>query len=75
MAQLPKDQIQFAGEFLLEDCIIVSTTGAKYNIVELVQEINIYENLYQLNPKIAVKHRENRKFPATHQVYLDNHAS
>ena len=23
----PKDQIQFAGEFLLEDCTIVSTTG------------------------------------------------
>ena len=47
MAQLPKDQLQFAGEFLLEDCTIVSTTGVEYNIIELVQEINIYDNLYQ----------------------------
>mgnify|MGYP003309540576 FL=1 len=47
MAQLPKDELQFAGEFLLEDCTIVSTTGVEYNIIELVQEINIYENLYQ----------------------------
>mgnify|MGYP001196636200 CR=1 FL=1 len=61
MAQLPKDQIQFAGEFLLEDCIIVSTTGAKYNIVELVQEINIYENLYQasISGDIVIKDTNN----------------
>ena len=58
---LSKDQIQFAGEFLLEDCTIVSTTGAEYNIVELVQEINIYENLYQasISGDIVIKDTNN----------------
>ena len=58
---LPKDQIQFAGEFLLEDCTIVSTTGAEYNIIELVQEINIYENLYQasISGDIVIKDTNN----------------
>ena len=61
MAQLPKEQIQFAGEFLLEDCTIVSTTGAEYNIIELVQEINIYENLYQasISGDIVIKDTNN----------------
>ena len=58
---LAKDQIQFAGEFLLEDCTIVSTTGAEYNITELVQEINIYENLYQasISGDIVIKDTNN----------------
>lgn len=61
MAQLPKDQLQFAGEFLLEDCTIVSTTGVEYNIIELVQEINIYENIYQaaISGDIIIKDTNN----------------
>ena len=61
MAQLPKEQIQFAGEFLLEDCTIVSTTGTEFNITELVQEINIYENLYQasISGDIVIKDTNN----------------
>ena len=58
---LAKDQIQFAGEFLLEDCTIVSTTGIEFNITELVQEINIYENLYQasISGDIVIKDTNN----------------
>ena len=61
MAQLSKDQLQFAGEFLIEDCTIVSTTGVEYNIIELVQEINIYENLYQasISGDIIIKDTNN----------------
>ena len=41
-----KSDLQFAGEFLIEECKIVSVTGQVYDIVELVEEINVFENIY-----------------------------
>ncbi len=41
-----KSDLQFAGEFLVEECQIVSTTGQVYDINPLVEEINVFENIY-----------------------------
>ena len=41
-----KSELQFAGEFLVEECKIVSTTGEIYDIMEIVEEINVFENIY-----------------------------
>ena len=41
-----KSDLQFAGEFLVEECQIVSTTGKVYDINPLVEEINVFENIY-----------------------------
>ena len=41
-----KSELQFAGEFLIEECSIVSITGQVYDISELVEEINVFENIY-----------------------------
>tara|TARA_Y100001938_G_scaffold92774_1_gene127197 strand:- start:53 stop:1501 length:1449 start_codon:yes stop_codon:yes gene_type:complete len=41
-----KSDLQFAGEFLVEECQIVSTTGQVYDINSLVEEINVFENIY-----------------------------
>ena len=41
-----KADLQFAGEFLVEECKIVSTTGQIYDINDIVEEINIFENIY-----------------------------
>ena len=41
-----KADLQFAGEFLVEECKIVSTTGQVYDINDIVEEINIFENIY-----------------------------
>ena len=37
-----KSDLQFAGEFLVEECQIVSTTGQVYDINPIVEEINIF---------------------------------
>jgi len=41
-----KSDLQFAGEFLVEECQIVSTTGQVYDINPIVEEINVFENIY-----------------------------
>ena len=41
-----KSDLQFAGEFLVEECQIVSTTGQVFDINDIVEEINIFENIY-----------------------------
>jgi len=41
-----KNELQFAGEFLIEECQIVSTTGEVYDINSIVEEINVFENIY-----------------------------
>ena len=35
-----KSDLQFAGEFLVEECQIVSTTGKVFDINPIVEEIN-----------------------------------
>ena len=41
MTGLAKSELQYAGEYLLEECLIVSTSGKTYNISDLIEEINI----------------------------------
>ena len=41
-----KSDLQFAGEFLVEECKIVSTTGQVFDINPIVEEINVFENIY-----------------------------
>ena len=62
-----KSDLQFAGEFLIEECKIVSTTGKTYDIVELVEEINVFENIYtaSVSGDIVIKDTTNiiQNFP------------
>ena len=43
---LSKSQLQFAGEYLLEDSIILSTSGNTFDIKDLIEEISIYEDIF-----------------------------
>lgn len=43
---IAKSELQFAGEFLVEECKIISTTGQMFDINNIVEEINIFENIY-----------------------------
>ena len=62
-----KSDLQFAGEFLIEECKIVSVTGQVYDIVELVEEINVFENIYTaaISGDIVIKDTTNivQNFP------------
>ena len=62
-----KSDLQFAGEFLIEECKIVSTTGKTFDIVELVEEINVFENIYtaSVSGDIVIKDTTNiiQNFP------------
>ena len=46
MTALAKSELQYAGEYLLEECSIVATSGKVYNISDLIEEINIHENIF-----------------------------
>jgi len=43
---MAKSALQFAGEFLLEECKLLTTTGAELDIKNLVTNINIFEDLF-----------------------------
>jgi len=62
-----KSELQFAGEFLVEECQIVSTTGEIYDIMEIVEEINVFENIYtaSISGDIVIKDTTNivKNFP------------
>jgi len=62
-----KSELQFAGEFLVEECKIVSTTGEIYDIMEIVEEINVFENIYtaSISGDIVIKDTTNivKNFP------------
>ena len=65
--EVAKSDLQFVGEFLIEECKIVSTTGKTYDIVELVEEINVFENIYtaSVSGDIVIKDTTNiiQNFP------------
>ena len=46
MVAIAKSELQYAGEYLLEECSIISTSGKVYNIFDLIEEINIFENIF-----------------------------
>ena len=62
-----KSDLQFAGEFLVEECKIVSTTGKIYDINPIVEEINVFENIYTsaISGDIVIKDTTNivQNFP------------
>ena len=62
-----KSDLQFAGEFLVEECQIVSTTGQVYDINPIVEEINVFENIYTaaISGDIVIKDTTNivQNFP------------
>ncbi len=62
-----KSELQFAGEFLVEECKIVSITGEIYDIMEIVEEINVFENIYtaSISGDIVIKDTTNivKNFP------------
>ena len=62
-----KSDLQFAGEFLVEQCQIVSTTGQVYDINPIVEEINVFENIYTaaISGDIVIKDTTNivQNFP------------
>ena len=62
-----KSDLQFAGEFLVEECQIVSTTGKVYDINPIVEEINVFENIYTaaISGDIVIKDTTNivQNFP------------
>ena len=43
---MAKSDLQFAGEFLITQCKLLTTSGNEYDIRNLVQNINIYEDIF-----------------------------
>ena len=43
---MAKSDLQFAGEFLVIKCELMTTNGTTYDIRQLVQSINIYEDIF-----------------------------
>ena len=41
-----KSDLQFAGEYIVDECSIITTSGKTFDIKQIVEEINIYENIY-----------------------------
>ena len=42
---MEKERIQKAGDFILDGVLIVGSSGARINVVDQVQELNIYESI------------------------------
>lgn len=45
---MAKSDLQFAGEFLLEECKLLTTKGLELDISALVENINIYEDIFSM---------------------------
>ena len=43
---MAKSDLQFAGEFLVEECKLLTTKGLEIDITNLLENINIYEDIY-----------------------------
>jgi len=43
---MSQSELQYAGEFLTEECKIISTTGNEFDIIDIVETINFYEHIY-----------------------------
>ena len=56
-----RSELQFAGEFVIEECRIITTSGKNFDIKDIVEEINIYENIYTaaISGSIMVKDATN----------------
>ena len=45
---MAKSDLQFAGEFLVEECKLLTTKGLELDITALVENINIYEDIFSM---------------------------
>lgn len=45
---MAKSDLQFAGEFLLEECKLLTTKGLELDLSALVENINIYEDIFSM---------------------------
>ena len=58
---MARNELQYAGEFRILACSIVSVTGNTFDITELVEEIDIYEDIYKstISGSILIKDTTN----------------
>ena len=42
---MEKERLQKAGDFILDGVLIVGSSGIRVNIIDQVQELNIYESI------------------------------
>lgn len=58
---MAKSDLQFAGEFLVQQCKLMTTNGTTYDIRQLVQSINIYEDIFStaVSGDITIKDTNN----------------
>ena len=42
---MEKERLQKAGDYILDGVLIVGSSGARINVIEQVQELNIYESI------------------------------
>ena len=45
---MAKGDLQFAGEFLVEECKLLTTKGLEIDISALIENINIYEDIFSM---------------------------
>ena len=43
---MSQSELQYAGEFLIDECSIISTTGNQFDLTDIVETINFYEHIY-----------------------------
>jgi len=44
---MPQNEVQFAGEFQLERCELISSSGVKSDITNIIVEINLFEDIFK----------------------------
>ena len=45
---MAKSDLQFAGEFLVEECKLLTTKGTELDISGIIESINIYEDIFSM---------------------------
>ena len=40
---MSQSELQYASEYLIDECKIISTTGQPFDIIDIVETINFYE--------------------------------
>ena len=58
-----KSELQFAGEYLLDECSIITTSGKTFNIRNIIEEINITDvfNIVSLLKFKNIQHKNTFK--------------
>ena len=68
------DELKYAGEFRIDECIIITHEGFEYGITDLIEAVNFYEDIYSatVSGSIIVKDTTNivMNFPIIGQERL-----